>query len=93
MSQTCGVRCTGRAKLGYAYRPVLLEGCQGADTCAQLGVGGALQLPGYGVEMAIKNMEYSALDDAAKVRAVVRVCVYVHLRACACACARVRVRA
>lgn len=54
----------GKAKLAYAYRPVLLPGCKAVDECAKWGVGGNLQLPGYGVEMAIKNMEYSALDDA-----------------------------
>ena len=49
------------------YRPVLLNGC-GSDnedsrTCWAYGAGGKLQLPGFGVEMAIKNMEYSAMDD------------------------------
>ena len=39
-----------------------------AHPCALLGANrGRLQLPGFGVEMAIKNMEYSALDDS-KVR-------------------------
>lgn len=57
----------GQQPLSYAYRPVLLSTCTRADACAYLGTGGALQLPAYGVEMVIKNMEYSALDDA-KVR-------------------------
>ena len=49
------------------YRPVLLEGCRGeglaGEQCFDLGTGHSLQLPGFGVEMAVKNMEYSALDD------------------------------
>ena len=32
-------------------------------TCLELGTAEALQLPGFGVELAIKNMEYSAMDD------------------------------
>ncbi len=50
------------------YRPVLREACTAAGAaahgCAAFGAGGPLQLPGFGVEMAIKNMEYSALDDS-----------------------------
>ena len=55
--------------LTYALRPVLLAACMDtAHSCALLGANrGRLQLPGFGVEMAIKNMEYSALDDS-KVR-------------------------
>ena len=48
----------------YVYRPVLLHGCGGEDACLDLGTGEALQLPGFGVELALKNMEYSALDDS-----------------------------
>lgn len=56
----------------YVYRPVLREACTAAGLgfrvaahgCAAFGAGGPLQLPGFGVEMAIKNMEYSALDDS-----------------------------
>ncbi len=48
----------------YVYRPVLLEGCASGGTCLELGTGVPLQLPGFGVELAIKNMEYSALDDS-----------------------------
>ncbi len=33
-------------------------------TCLELGTSEALQLPGFGVELAIKNMEYSAMDDS-----------------------------
>lgn len=58
----------GSRHLRYIYRPVLLDGCLGAESrggksCFELGTGDMLQLPGFGVEMAIKNMEYSALDE------------------------------
>ena len=43
---------------------MLLGGCPQLGPCTVLGTGEALQLAGYGVEMAIKNMEYSALDDS-----------------------------
>ena len=57
----------GLPQLAYAWRPVPAEGCPGAGDCAALGTGGRLVLPGYGVEMAIKNMEYNARDDSKKV--------------------------
>lgn len=41
-----------------------VEASEAADSCTFHGTGGSLQLPGFGVEMAIKNMEYSALDDS-----------------------------
>ena len=54
--------------VAYVHRPYLAPSCCGAgkgnDACVLLGAGGPLQLPGFGVEMAIKNMEYSALDDS-----------------------------
>eukprot|EP00854_Cymbomonas_tetramitiformis_P021362 gene21362-25675_t len=53
---------TSSPGIQYVLRPVLFPGC-GAGTCAALGTGGALQIPGYGVELAIKNMEYKAQDD------------------------------
>lgn len=43
---------------------MLLEGCPQLGPCSLLGTGEVLHLAGYGVEMAIKNMEYSALDDS-----------------------------
>jgi hypothetical protein len=62
-----GWYATGEAGLRYVYRPVLLEGCisdrVASEQCFDLGTGESLQLPGFGVEMAVKNMEYSALDD------------------------------
>ena len=62
---------TGRPALSFVVRPVLAAAChsptQWVDQCEFLGTEAPLQLPGFGVEMAIKNMEYSALDDS-KVR-------------------------
>ena len=54
----------GGVPLTYAVRPMLLEGCPQLGPCSLLGTGERLHLAGYGVEMAIKNMEYSALDDS-----------------------------
>ncbi len=57
--------CTGGGQLAYIYRPALLSSCHGVEgTCLELGTSEALQLPGFGVELAIKNMEYSAMDDS-----------------------------
>ncbi|DBA75355.1 TPA: hypothetical protein ACH3X1_010624 [Trebouxia sp. C0004] len=54
----------GGVPLTYAVRPMLLEGCPQLGPCSLLGTGEVPHLAGYGVEMAIKNMEYSALDDS-----------------------------
>lgn len=57
----------GKLPMRYIFRPVLLPGClseaEEMDQCADLGFGPHVTLPGFGVEMAVKNMEYSALDD------------------------------
>ncbi|CAI6001504.1 unnamed protein product [Closterium sp. NIES-64] len=46
-------------------RPVLPAGCeQHVERCAAVGAGGRVSLGGYGVELALKNMEYKALDDS-----------------------------
>ncbi|CAI7832218.1 unnamed protein product [Closterium sp. NIES-53] len=46
-------------------RPVLPAGCeQHVGRCAAVGAGGRVSLGGYGVELALKNMEYKALDDS-----------------------------
>ncbi|CAI5520739.1 unnamed protein product [Closterium sp. Naga37s-1] len=46
-------------------RPVLPGGCeQQVGRCAAVGAGGRVSLGGYGVELALKNMEYKALDDS-----------------------------
>ncbi|GAB4815180.1 hypothetical protein N2152v2_002226 [Parachlorella kessleri] len=62
---------TGLAPLAYAWRPLLSPGCSpSAAKCSRLGAqGGRLVVPGYGVELAIKNMEYNARDDSAKAEA------------------------
>ncbi len=59
----------------YVLRPVLGDACRAAastatasaaaaDACVFHGTGGPLQLPAFGVEMAIKNLEFSALYDS-----------------------------
>lgn len=64
----------GKPRLRYIYRPVFLPGClseaEVMDSCAELGFGPHVTLPGFGVEMAVKNMEYSALDDRKVIIAV-----------------------
>lgn len=61
----------------YAHRPRLLAASGGSTSsaglppatscaampCATYGAGGPLLLPGYGVEAALKNTEYNAMDD------------------------------
>ncbi|KAI3990911.1 hypothetical protein MKX01_026095 [Papaver californicum] len=54
----------GRVK--YVVRPVLPSGCEATTgSCGAVGTGDALNLGGYGVELALKNMEYKAMDDSA----------------------------
>ncbi|KAG0591180.1 hypothetical protein KC19_1G156300 [Ceratodon purpureus] len=49
----------------YIVRPVLSSGCErDAERCARSGSGGPVNLGGYGVELALKNMEYRAIDDS-----------------------------
>lgn len=59
-----------RPALAYAWRPYMAGSGEGGacdpSGCARLGTGDRLVLPGYGVEMAIKNMEYNARDDSKK---------------------------
>lgn len=46
-------------------RSVLLSGCESkSSSCGAIGTGEALNLGGYGVELALKNMEYKAIDDS-----------------------------
>ena len=58
--------CCAGGRVTYVYRPVLLPNCTGlpSNSCSMAGAAGKLQLPGWGVELAVKNMEYSAMDDA-----------------------------
>uniref|UniRef100_A0A2P2MAC6 Uncharacterized protein MANES_10G121900 n=1 Tax=Rhizophora mucronata TaxID=61149 RepID=A0A2P2MAC6_RHIMU len=54
----------GRIK--YVVRPVLPAGCEAkAGLCGAIGARDSLSLGGYGVELALKNMEYKAMDDSA----------------------------
>ncbi|KAL6776424.1 hypothetical protein ACKKBG_A21060 [Auxenochlorella protothecoides x Auxenochlorella symbiontica] len=50
-------------KITYAWRPLATVACAGDDSSPCLHAGSSLVLPGYGVELAIKNMEYNAADD------------------------------
>ncbi|KAF6171102.1 hypothetical protein GIB67_020581 [Kingdonia uniflora] len=52
----------GRVK--YVVRPVLPSGCEESGSCGAVGSRDSLNLGGYGVELAIKNMEYKAMDDS-----------------------------
>ncbi|CAA0841506.1 UDP-glucose\\x3aglycoprotein glucosyltransferase [Striga hermonthica] len=54
-----------KGKVKYVIRSVLLSGCEpkGAS-CGAMGSGEPLNLGGYGVELALKNMEYKAMDDS-----------------------------
>eukprot|EP00850_Spirogloea_muscicola_P001151 SM000004S15021 [mRNA] locus=s4:854375:863925:+ [translate_table: standard] len=54
-----------KGSLRYIYRPLLPVECQlSAETCSALGIDSVVTLPGYGVELALKNMEYKAMDDS-----------------------------
>lgn len=50
----------------YIWRPIPLKTnvCGDLSSCSSLGAIGNLTIPGYGVELAIKNMEYNARDDS-----------------------------
>ncbi|KAF5177305.1 UDP-glucose:glycoprotein glucosyltransferase [Thalictrum thalictroides] len=53
----------GRVK--YVVRPVLPYGCEETTSpCGAVGTNDSLNLGGYGVELALKNMEYKAMDDS-----------------------------
>ena len=52
----------------YAWRPVVPSSClRGRDlgSCGGLGADTKVAVAGFGVELAIKNMEYKAVDDSA----------------------------
>ena len=50
----------------YMWRPIPFrkDVCVDGSSCSTLGTGDGLTIPGYGVELAIKNMEYNARDDS-----------------------------
>eukprot|EP00250_Pteridium_aquilinum_P011892 c20372_g1_i1 orf=227-5122(+) len=51
--------------VNYVLRPYFSLGCEiEADKCVTMGTGSTLHLGGYGVELALKNMEYKAIDDS-----------------------------
>ncbi|KAL0801520.1 hypothetical protein Bca101_056696 [Brassica carinata] len=53
-------------KVTYVVRPVLPSGCEGETRpCGAIGARDNVSLAGYGVELALKNMEYKAMDDSA----------------------------
>ena len=57
-------RAAAEGRVRAVHRPTLRAGC-GGDGCVGFGASAdRLVAAGYGVEMAIKNMEYKATDDA-----------------------------
>ncbi|XVF67689.1 hypothetical protein PTKIN_Ptkin10aG0141700 [Pterospermum kingtungense] len=60
------VQAAKEGKVKYVVRPVLPSGCEaGVGLCGAVGARDSLNLGGYGVELALKNMEYKAMDDSA----------------------------
>ncbi|XP_077249735.1 EMS-MUTAGENIZED BRI1 SUPPRESSOR 1 isoform X2 [Tasmannia lanceolata] len=60
------VEASKKGKVKYVVRPVLPSGCESmSGYCGAVGTRDALNLGGYGVELALKNMEYKAMDDSA----------------------------
>ncbi|KAK9286489.1 hypothetical protein L1049_014887 [Liquidambar formosana] len=52
-------------KVKYVVRPVLPSGCEAKIVpCGAVGASNSINLGGYGVELALKNMEYKAMDDS-----------------------------
>ncbi|XWS67943.1 hypothetical protein CRYUN_Cryun04dG0048000 [Craigia yunnanensis] len=59
------VQAAKEGKVKYVVRPVLPSGCEGeVGLCGAVGARDSLHLGGYGVELALKNMEYKAMDDS-----------------------------
>lgn len=55
-----------QGKVNYVLRPVLPAGCEtNFGHCGSVGASDSVNLGGYGVELAFKNMEYKAMDDSA----------------------------
>lgn len=53
-------------KVKYVARPILPSGCDmESGHCSAIGASDPVNLGGYGVELALKNMEYKAMDDSA----------------------------
>ncbi|CAH9082160.1 unnamed protein product [Cuscuta europaea] len=59
------VNAAKEGKVCYAVRPVLPSGCESmSGPCGSVGTRDSVNLGGYGVELALKNMEYKAMDDS-----------------------------
>ncbi|XP_021717311.1 UDP-glucose:glycoprotein glucosyltransferase-like [Chenopodium quinoa] len=59
------VNAAKEGKVKYAVRFVLPLGCEvNISHCGALGTKSPVNLGGYGVELALKNMEYKAMDDS-----------------------------
>ncbi|KAK8714348.1 hypothetical protein V6N13_149541 [Hibiscus sabdariffa] len=59
------VQAAKEGKVKYVVRPVLPSSCEGeVGPCGAVGAMDSLNLGGYGVELALKNMEYKAMDDS-----------------------------
>ncbi|KAJ0010857.1 hypothetical protein Pint_33128 [Pistacia integerrima] len=60
------VQAAKEGKVKYVVRSVLPSGCEAkVGICGADGSRDSLNLGGYGVELALKNMEYKAMDDSA----------------------------
>ncbi|XP_057977897.1 UDP-glucose:glycoprotein glucosyltransferase [Malania oleifera] len=59
------VEAAKKGKVKYVIRPVLPSGCETkCGHCGAIGTRDPLNLGGYGVELALKSMEYKAMDDS-----------------------------
>ncbi|KAE8009047.1 hypothetical protein FH972_005504 [Carpinus fangiana] len=59
------VEAAREGKVKYVVRPALPSGCEEKiGHCGTVGTRDSLNLGGYGVELAMKNMEYKAMDDS-----------------------------
>ncbi|GAB2231281.1 hypothetical protein Droror1_Dr00027570 [Drosera rotundifolia] len=59
------VKAADQGMVKYVIRPVLSSSCELKTTpCGAVGTMDPLNLGGYGVELALKNMEYKAMDDS-----------------------------
>ncbi|KAJ1435014.1 UDP-glucose:Glycoprotein Glucosyltransferase [Sesbania bispinosa] len=59
------VAAAKQGKVKYVLRPVLPAGCEAHfGHCGSVGATESVNLGGYGVELALKNMEYKAMDDS-----------------------------
>ncbi|XP_031130527.1 UDP-glucose:glycoprotein glucosyltransferase isoform X1 [Ipomoea triloba] len=66
------VNAAREGKAYYVVRPVLPSGCESkSGPCGSVGTRDSLNLGGYGVELALKNMEYKAMDDSTVKKGVI----------------------